>query len=128
MFELIVFEIYLQKIDGGIFLCFQYCPIWILDLGLFLMLKLRYECTWHYRRLQRVWSIWLYCYVFFFFCIGGKGREHHMFTSITVCVEYNIYIFFCLFVNFHNLFLLNNPKEKKKEKKIEENHKIGMHY
>lgn len=65
---------------------------------------------------------------FFFFCIGGKGREHHMFTSITVCVEYNIYIFFCLFVNFHNLFLLNNPKGKKKEKKIEENHKIGMHY
>lgn len=64
---------------------------------------------------------------FFSFCIGGKGREHHMFTSITVCVEYNIF-FFCLFVNFHNLFLLNNPKEKKKEKKIEENHKIGMHY
>lgn len=31
---------------------------------------------------------------FFFFCIGGKGREHHMFTSITVCVEYNIYIYF----------------------------------
>lgn len=46
-----------------------------------------------------------------------------MFIFIIVCVEYNIYIYiFCLFVNFYNLFFLNNFKEKKKEKKIEENY------